>query len=727
MKVAIAGCGQISSWHISALKEIEGIEIVALVDRDEQRARQIGALVPGAHLYGDMAEMLRQDRPVSVHILTPPPSHAALAIQAMEMGAHVLVEKPMALSVEQADQMLAAAKANGVLLSTNHNYLFNSSVAKALQLVKSGVIGKVTYVDSYYGLSGEGNSYSVTGGRFHWAYGLPGGVFTNFLPHLISLQLAFLGKIESVEGVTLARDGGTEGQPTELTALVQGQGASGVMAVSMRAKPYAKFVDIYGTTGIVHADLVREICTIHRTHRLPGMVSKVAFSTETAVQISKGTVSNSIKVLLGRMKPYAGLRNLVRAFYQSIEGRREQPSPGEEGRRMVQVMELVWAQVQAKTSALTARTAWQVRAEAPHLEPQGRAERAVRGVGFGGPVLVTGATGFLGHRLVRTLWQAGVEVVALVRDPELASPALQGQARLVRGDVHDPASLNAAMQGVGVVFHCAAITSNRVPWQVHHEVNVLGTQAVFEAALERQVRRVVHVSSVVVYGLGRQAHGPVAETAGYARRVDGWANYMRSKLEADRLAFAFWRESGLGITVVRPGILYGPGGPRGVGHGLLQMGPLRMLPGSGNNHLPYTYVDNAVDGLLLAALCPSAEGQAYNIVDEPQPTVREVARKSARVAGESVILVPSPAFLLLALARLLELKCRFQGTTVPPRLTRYVVNSAIRDMRYDTSKAQKELGWQPAVSVEEGLRRTLAPRETSHRTPVLASIPEPRI
>jgi nucleoside-diphosphate-sugar epimerase len=495
----------------------------------------------------------------------------------------------------------------------------------------------------------------------------------------------------------------------------------------MRAKPYAKFVDIYGTQGIVHADLVREICTIHRTRRLPKMIAKVAFSTETALQISRETVSNTVKVLLRRMKPYAGLRNLVRAFYESIEDRREQPSPGEEGRRMVRVMEMVWAQAQTKNSALTARAAWELKEGAPRLEPRGQAERAVRGVGFGGPVVVTGATGFLGHRLVERLWRGGVDVVALVRDPELVSPALQSQARLLRGDVRDPASLKTAMRDARVVFHCAAITSNGVPWQVHHEVNVLGTQAVLEAALATHVKRVVHVSSVVVYGLGRRVHGPVAETAGYARRVDGWANYMRSKLEADRLAFTFGRESGLAITVVRPGILYGPGGAREVCRGLLQMGPLRTLPGSGHNHLPYTYVDNAVDGLLLAALCPSAAGQAYNIVDEPQRTVREVARLSARVAGESVILVPSPAFLLLALARLLELKCRFHGTRVPPRLTRYVVNSAIRDIRYDTSKAQKELGWQPTVSIEEGLRRTVVPSETLRRVPVLASIPEPRI
>lgn len=707
MKVAIAGCGQISSWHISALKEIEGMEIVALVDRDEQRPRQMGALAPGARLYGDMAEMIRQERPASVHILTPPASHAVLAIQAMEAGAHVLVEKPMALSVEEADRMIAAANANGVKLSTNHNYLFNPSVAEARRLVKSGAIGKVVYVDSYYGLSGEGGSYSGAGGRFHWAYRLPGGAFTNFLPHLISLQRAFLGDIESVEGVALAHDGGADGQPTELTALVQGRGAAGVMAVSMRAKPYAKFVDIYGTQGIVHADLVREICTINRTRRLPSMVSKVAFSTETAVQIVRGTVSNTVKVVLGRMKPYAGLRNLVRAFYESIEGREEQPSPGEEGRRMVQVMEMVWAQARAKDSALTARAALEVK-EMPRPEPRSQAERAVRSAGFGGPVLVTGATGFLGHRLVAALWRAGVDVVALVRDPGLASPELQRQARLVRGDVRDPASLGAAMQGVSVVFHCAAITSNSVPWQVHREVNVLGAQAVFEAALKTQVRRVVHVSSVVVYGLGRPADGTAPETTGYARRVDGWANYVRSKLEADRLAFTFGRESGLAITVARLGILYGPGGTRGVGRGLVQMGPLRILPGSGNNHLPYTYVDNAVDGLLLAGLRTCAEGQAYNIVDEPQPTAREVARESARLAGESVTLVPSPAFLLLALARLLELKSRFQGTRVPPKLTRYVVNSAIRDIRYDTSKAQKDLGWQPAVSLEEGLRRTVA-------------------
>ena len=93
-----------------------------------------------------------------------------------------------------------------------------------------------------------------------------------------------------------------------------------------------------------------------------------------------------------------------------------------------------------------------------------------------------------------------------------------------------------------------------------------------------------------------------------------WAHYLHSKQDADRLAFDYWRETGLPITVLRLGILYGPGG-RTPGRGLLQLGPLRFTMGNGRNTLPFTYVGNAVDCMLLAAIKPAAVGQVRRLVD----------------------------------------------------------------------------------------------------------------
>jgi predicted dehydrogenase/nucleoside-diphosphate-sugar epimerase len=705
MRVAIVGCGNISRAHISAIQEIAGLEIGAVCDRDEWRAREIANLAGGAKAYGDLATLLQEECPDAVHILTPPQTHAELAIQAMQAGCHVLVEKPMAVSLQQADSMIAAARENRVRLCTNHNYVFKPCVVKARRLVESGAIGQVVYVDSYYGLSGEGSSYAGAAGRSHWARRLPGGAFTNFLPHLIYLQLAFLRQVDSVAGVTLASGGSAGGPATEMSILLQGPGVSGIMSISMRAKPYAKFVDIYGSKGIVHADLVREVCTVHKAIRLPRMLSKALYNLEDSVQLASGTATSTVKVALGRLKNMPGLRTLVSEFYASIQSDREPPVPGEDGRKMVEVLEMIWAKSGAQSSR-------------PHLipiapmrkptTPRTDAERTVAEKGMPGKVLVTGATGFLGHRLVAALSMCGADIVALVRDKSRVSSDLERQARLVCGDVRDPASLETALQDVAVVYHCAAVTTNSTSWTAHYETNVRGTETVLKESLKAGVQRVVHVSSVVVYGLNRPRHNRlITESAPYAQNPDRWAYYMRSKLEADKLAFRFWRETNLPVTVIRPGILYGPGGGRPPGRGLVQLGAVRLLIGGGRNRLPYTYVDNVVDCLLLAAVSPEAIGQAYNVVDEPQVSARNVILQSEKISGEQTTLVPVPPSFLSGVASLLELKGSLTSSTVPPKLSRYVIRSACRDIRYDTRKAREQLGWQPAITLEEGLRRTL--------------------
>ena len=154
LRAALIGCGKIAKTHVSALRAA-GVDLAAVCDRDEQRATQIAALAPGAEVFADADAMLAQARPDVVHILTSPASHAPLAIKVAEAGAHALVEKPVALSVREADAMIAAAQANGVHLIANHNYLFKPSIERARQLLDEGAIGEVVHVEAYYGLTDE--------------------------------------------------------------------------------------------------------------------------------------------------------------------------------------------------------------------------------------------------------------------------------------------------------------------------------------------------------------------------------------------------------------------------------------------------------------------------------------------------------------------------------------------------------------------------------------------
>ena len=664
MQVAVIGCGQFSRPHVNTLRAI-GQEVAAVCDRDPWRAQDLAKFAGGARAYNDLATLLRQEHPDAVHILTPPDTHARLAIQAMEAGCHVLVEKPMALSSEEADRMIGAARQNKVKLGTNHNYLFNPCILQARRLVKQETIGQIVYVEGFYGLS-ESSGYTSIIGRSHWAWHLPGSVFTNFLPHLIYLSLEFLSTDVSVTGVTLS-----QGElPTELTVLLQGgTSASGVMSISMSARPYTKFLDIYGTKGIIHADLSTEVCTLHKAHRLPGMLTKVLFNLEESVQLAGGTVLNKVRVVLGSLKRDPGLRLHLQQFYASLQDDKELPVPGEAGKRMVEIMEQVWAKTPDRlvppevASSLRASTG-----------PQTAAEQLITEKGLPGKVLVTGATGFLGYHLVSALARCGAQVVALVRDRGRVSAELEQHAEIVCGDLRDPPSLEAAMRGIGVIYHCAAVTNNNISWQTHQDVNIAGAEAVFKAALKAGVLRVVHASSVIVYGLARLPHGDlISETTPFPDHPDRWAHYLRSKQAADRLAFDYWREARLPITVLRIGILYGPGG-RSPDRGLVQLGPLRLTIGRGHNEAPYTYVGNAVDCMLVAAISPEAIGQAYNVVDEPQVTPRDVAGQSMKITGERSILIPIPPFLLSSVARLLEWKSEMSHSQTPPKLSRFVVS-----------------------------------------------------
>ncbi|MEJ7824179.1 MAG: NAD-dependent epimerase/dehydratase family protein [Solirubrobacteraceae bacterium] len=700
--VALIGCGRIAKMHASALRGA-GMEIVAFVDRDEQKAAQAAAGVPGARAFDDAGTMLEQARPDAVHILTPPAGHAELAIQAAEAGCHVLVEKPMALDVAEADRMIEAALGHGVTLTPNHNYLSKPSVLKALGLVRSGAIGDVVHVESFYGLSAEGNSFGGGGGGgAHWAYRLPGGVFTNFLPHLVYLQAAFMGAIEKVAGVTTGGSPGSA-EPSELAVLVRGAAATGLMTVSIRTRPYAKFVRVYGTNGIVHADLVGEVTSVHRQRRLPRLFTKALFNLEAIPQLAAGTVVNSAKVVTGSMRNMPDLHTFIDELYRAIGDGVPAPAVAEDGRMVVEVMQRVWDRMPVP-AASPAQAPGPVAAPDPRTAVERRI--AEDGALRRRTVLVTGAAGFLGLHVTRALVRCGAHVRTLVRDPTRVPRDVERDTEVVSANLVDEDAVRASVAGAELVVHCAAVTTNRVAWSVHEQTNVGGTRAVIDACRAAGVSRLIHVSSVVVYGLDGSGNGAVTERTPFPAEVDRWAYYQRSKTEADRMAAEAGATGELEVVVLRPGILYGPGKEGALKGGLVQLGSTRLIVGGGRNILPLLYVGNAVDAILLALTTPAAAGQAYNLVDEPQVPIRDAAREAAAAAGEPVRLVGVPSAALGALAGRLEARCERDGGDGTPRISRFQLASATRDVRYDAGKARRELGWEPAVDRGEALRRT---------------------
>jgi nucleoside-diphosphate-sugar epimerase len=252
-------------------------------------------------------------------------------------------------------------------------------------------------------------------------------------------------------------------------------------------------------------------------------------------------------------------------------------------------------------------------------------------------VLVTGGTGFIGRRLVEALTVAcNVDVRVMARNLARATGVARFPVELVRGDVSVAADVERAVEGCDLVFHCAAIA--RANPETARAVNVGGTENVLSAALRASVERVVHISSLTVYGF--PADGDLDETA--PRQYQGM-NYADTKLDAENIAFEYYERHGLPVSVIQPACVYGPFGgswTQGVLNQLLD--DRVILVGEGEGLANPVYVDDVVHGILLAAVRDQAIGQAFLISDGDRVTWREFyGRYAQMVKGAEIVSAPA--------------------------------------------------------------------------------------
>ncbi|HEX9944582.1 MAG TPA: NAD-dependent epimerase/dehydratase family protein [Thermoanaerobaculia bacterium] len=315
-------------------------------------------------------------------------------------------------------------------------------------------------------------------------------------------------------------------------------------------------------------------------------------------------------------------------------------------------------------------------------------------------ILVTGGTGFTGKALVRRLLDLGHEVVALDYKEGLKTQELRDWgAQVVLGSVTDRDVVHRAMDGVEVVHHlAAAFREMNVPDRYYWEVNVGGTRNVLEAARDQGVRKFVYCSTCGVHG--NIDHPPGGEDA----PIQPADYYQRTKYEAEPIVREF-HERGLPSVILRPAAIYGPGDPerfflifRRVAQGTFPMF------GNGRTWYHPLYVDNLVDAFVLAMRNGVGDGEAYLIADEEYVTIEELVRRVAWALGVDVKVPHYPVWPVVAAGHVCEKLCRPFGITppiFPRRVDWYRQNRAFK-----IDKAKRELGYAPAVGLDEGLRRT---------------------
>jgi predicted dehydrogenase len=191
-RVGIVGAGYVSEFHIKALKRLPHVRIVGISDLNEANAKATAQRF-GISSHASLKEMAREGLDV-VHVLTPPRCHVDVALEALSLGCHVLVEKPLATSVEDCDRLIAESQTRGLRVCVNHSLLGDPFVRRALALVKAGAIGEVLTVD----YSRSSNYPSYRRGLPPPQYREGGYLFRDLGVHGLYLVREFLGPIEDI-------------------------------------------------------------------------------------------------------------------------------------------------------------------------------------------------------------------------------------------------------------------------------------------------------------------------------------------------------------------------------------------------------------------------------------------------------------------------------------------------------------------------------------------------
>jgi len=316
--------------------------------------------------------------------------------------------------------------------------------------------------------------------------------------------------------------------------------------------------------------------------------------------------------------------------------------------------------------------------------------------------LVTGAAGLIGGRMVAHLREQGQPVRALVRREEQARALRELGAEVLVGDIRDRDLVDSAAGDVDVVHQCAAATGPQWTKQEIYDVNLGGVRNVLEAVRKNGRGRIVYLSSINVLGI--RHFDEAAEDMPTRRENEPHSDV---KIDAERLCIDYHRRHGVDVTILRPGLVYGPG-ERHVPKILdaVKRGKFAFI-GSRDHVIPMVYLDDQIEAMLLAALKPEASGRIYHITDGERTTIGQLVDHLAELSGspkpEKVLPYIVPRTVCFAFSALRELGL-VKG---PGPITRVGLRFLGCSRHVDISRAREELGFAPRTGFREGVAATL--------------------
>jgi len=514
LRVAFIGGGQMARCHLAAIQRLTvPATVVGVTDRSPMAAEQCAALA-GVSPSRSIGALLTDTQPDIVHVCTPPSAHLESAYEALEYGAHVYVEKPFALTSDDAKRLLDIARARRLLVCAGHQLLrdpaFETLIARVPEL------GTVVSVDSHFAFR------PVSASARDGARALAQQAI-DILPHPLYTLIDVLERCGG-PGTKVEVASALAG-PADLHVLLRAGAIVGRLTVSLRARPVASSLTVTGTTGALTCDFVRST-VVGAANPGTEALEKILNPIVEGLQLVART-----GVSLGRRLQsggnYPGLQPLIEGFYRAVSEDGQSPISPEHLLQVTEVFERLVAKIGKATQESATSRAWPA---TPQSAPR---------------VVVTGARGFLGAELARALHT----VRGIGRGPHPDNPHVR---EWVPTDLADGLTVDA-LAGVQVVVHAAAETAGG--YDAHQRNSLDATRQLLTTMKAAGVTRLVLVSSLSVLRPPRVPWERQDESTPTPDEPKRFGPYTWGKTRQEQFVLEEAPRLGITTRIVRPGAL----------------------------------------------------------------------------------------------------------------------------------------------------------------------------
>jgi predicted dehydrogenase len=357
LRIGIVGCGKIADGHAEVVQHLPGAELAAVCDREPLLAEQLAVRYGVPAWYGDLDQMLQRERLDVVHITTPPAVHLALTRQCVAAGAHVFLEKPLALRLADCRELIDVVVSAGLQMSINYWPNFDPPALEFKDMLQRGVIGEPVHVEAFIGYDLAGAyGQALMSDAGHWVHRLPGKLFQNMMDHIFNRIVPLLpGPLTpdaepEVHAFGFRRRAALRGDATdamldELRVVMQAGGVSAYGSLCSHARPVANTLKVYGTKNTVELDYNNRTVVLAAAQRYPSAVGRLTPPFQMASRYFAQGRKNAGQFRRSQFHFFAGMSTLLERFYTAIQTGGPPPIAYAEILRVAAVMDRIIEQV----------------------------------------------------------------------------------------------------------------------------------------------------------------------------------------------------------------------------------------------------------------------------------------------------------------------------------------------------------------------------------------------